>query len=430
MNIEQAIRIAKEQHGTLIGFHSIPVPVYQVLLDYDTIDDNPFFPIQKAILQYIDQMADIEKEKGAEWSLNYLAALLGLDVPLVREVYNDIKEKGLVLRIPETELLTVSTYAHEAYLANGSRPHKRLTGSILVDGKSFELFTDEIYESILNDNGVQTSVFTKNITSHLPIDLSQINSSPEASNLVSALNSHKRDLKSIGLGHAEGNNFKIIGLEKKFLRGVCLVYIQVKDGLLKIPYVGQTPLKTFAASNTSNCRFSLKADKEERKIFVTANLGYSSNDDSKNKSVEGSDTRWNSLICSIYGVSEEYAGHTVMTDPSGNKCIFADEDLLIHSSNPSKLLDDVLMPIPHTRITLGKGKFDESGVLLVRIEYDDNLKPYMEIRKAIDTNENLQQLKEQLAHIAPEDWRKRLVIIGQYSILEEIDCLQYIHPLK
>lgn len=47
MNINQAIKIAKEQGGTLIGFHSIPLPVYQVLLDYDTIDDNPFFSIQK-----------------------------------------------------------------------------------------------------------------------------------------------------------------------------------------------------------------------------------------------------------------------------------------------------------------------------------------------------------------------------------------------
>lgn len=58
MNINQAIKIAKEQGGTLIGFHSIPLPVYQVLLDYDTIDDNPFFPIQKAILQYIRKIKD------------------------------------------------------------------------------------------------------------------------------------------------------------------------------------------------------------------------------------------------------------------------------------------------------------------------------------------------------------------------------------
>lgn len=48
MNIEQAIKIASENNGTLIGFHSIPLPVYQVLLDYDTIDDDPFFPYTKS----------------------------------------------------------------------------------------------------------------------------------------------------------------------------------------------------------------------------------------------------------------------------------------------------------------------------------------------------------------------------------------------
>ena len=90
MNIEQAIKIASENNGTLIGFHSIPLPVYQVLLDYDTIDDDPFFPIQKAILQYVDKLAHIEKEKGLQWSFNYLAAMLGLDVPLIIEIYKDL----------------------------------------------------------------------------------------------------------------------------------------------------------------------------------------------------------------------------------------------------------------------------------------------------------------------------------------------------
>ena len=152
MNIEQAIKIAKENGGTLIGFHSIPLPVYQVLLNYDTIDDNPFFPIQKAILQYVDKLANIEKEEGAQWSFNYLADVLGLDASLVIKFYEELKEEHLVYRDPETQLLTIMPFARKEYLAEGARPHKRLTGSILVDGKSFELFSDEIYDTILNSN--------------------------------------------------------------------------------------------------------------------------------------------------------------------------------------------------------------------------------------------------------------------------------------
>ena len=173
MNINQAIKIAKEQGGTLIGFHSIPLPVYQVLLDYDTIDDNPFFPIQKAILQYIDNLAKIEKDKGQQWSFSYLAAVLGIDVSLVKEVYKDLKDRHLVDRNSETEQLTVTPSARREYLSEGSRPHKTLTGSIIVDGKNLELFSNEIYESILNDSEVWASEHTKNITSHLPIDFSQ-----------------------------------------------------------------------------------------------------------------------------------------------------------------------------------------------------------------------------------------------------------------
>lgn len=435
MNIEQATKIAMKYRSTLIGFHSIPLPVYQVLLNYDTIDDDPFFPIQKAILQYIDKLAHVEKEKGAQWTSNYLAAVLGLDVSLIMEVYrNLVEEKHLIYRNPRNELLTVTPYARKAYLAEGSRPYKRFTGCILVDGKSFELFPPEIYESILNDDEVWVTDHTNNVTSHLPIDFSQKDSSPETLNLVSILNSHQRTLKSIGLEHSEGGNFEIAGLEKKFLHGVYLVYIQAQDGSLKkIPYVGNTSMKSASLSNVSNYRFTLKTElnqKNEAEIVLTANLGYNSNEDSKKKSVEGTKEGWGTLISNIFEVPEEYAKSAIKTDLHGNKYIFADEDLLIHSCNPSRLLDDVLKPTPQTRIILGKKKHNETGVLVIKMEYDSNLKPYMEIKKAINNMVDIQQLKDRLTQIAPQNWRQQLVAIDQYSILEKIDCQQYIHPLQ
>lgn len=296
------------------------------------------------------------------------------------------------------------------------------------------MFSNDIYESILNDSEVWASEHTKNITSHLPIDFSQKDSLPETLRLVSALNSHKRTLQSIGLEHSEGDNFIIKGLERKFLHGVYLIYIQTKDGSLrKIPFVGHTPLKLPTLSNISNYTFALKAEKNqknEREVIVTANLGYNCNDDSKNKSIEGADTLWILLIGCIYGVPEEYAKRAIKTDQLGNKYIFADEELLIHSCNPSKLLDDVLKTIPHACITLGRRKFNENGVLLIHIEFDNNLKPYLEIKEAINNMADIQQLKERFYQIAPKDWRQRLVAIDQYSILEDIDSLHYIHPLQ
>ena len=434
MNIEQAIKIAKENGGTLIGFHSIPLPVYQVLLNYDTIDDNPFFPIQKAILQYVDKLANIEKEEGAQWSFNYLADVLGLDASLVIKFYEELKEEHLVYRDPETQLLTIMPFARKEYLAEGARPHKRLTGSILVDGKSFELFSDEIYDTILNSNDAWISERTNNITPHLPIDLSQKDTLPEALNLISGLNSHQRMLKCIGLEHSEGSNFEITGLEKKFLYGVYLVYIQAGDGSLrKIPYVGHIPMKTASLSNVSNYRFSLKAERNQKSrtnIIVTANLGYNSNEDSKHRSVEGSESLWVTLTGDILGVPEEYAKSAIKTDSFGNKYFFVNKDLLIHSDNPSKILDDVLKPTPRACITLGGKRFNEKGILLIRMEFDDDICPYLEIKKAINNTSDIQQLKDLLNQVAPKDWRQRLVEINQYSKLEEIDCSQYIHPLR
>ncbi len=433
MNIEQAKKIARENGGTLIGFHSVPLPVYQVLLDYDTIDDDPFFPIRKAILQYVDKLAHIEKEKGKQWSLNYMAAMLGLDVSLIKEVYNSLmEEEHLIYRSSEDELLKVTPSARKAYLTEGSRPNKTLTGSILVDGKSFELFSKEIYESISNSDGIGVSARTSNVTSHLPIDLSQKDSSPETLKLISDLNSHQRTPKSIGLEHSEGNNFKITGLEKKFLYGVYLVYIQTKDGSLKkIPYVGHTSMKSASLSNVNTYMFSLKADqKNEKKIIVTANLGYNTNEDCKNKSVEGTEEHWTTLVADIYEVPEEYAQDAIKTDEHGNKYIHVDENLLMHSSNPSRLLDDVLQQTPHKCIPLSRGKHKETGFLIIKLGFDNNMLPYMEIKKAINDKGDILQLKERLTQIDAEKWRQRLVTIGQYSVLEEIDCLQYIYPLQ
>ena len=135
-------------------------------------------------------------------------------------------------------------------------------------------------------------------------------------------------------------------------------------------------------------------------------------------------------IFSIYEVSKEYAKLAIKTDQLGNKYFLADEELLINSCNPSKLLDDVLKTTPHACITLGRGKFNENGVLLIHIEYDNNLKPYLEIKEAINNIADIKPLEERFNQIAPKDWRQRLVSMDQYSILEDIDSLHYIHPLQ
>ena len=78
----------------------------------------------------------------------------------------------------------------------------------------------------------------------------------------------------------------------------------------------------------------------------------------------------------------------------------------------------------------GAPKFNENGVLLIHIEYDNNLKPYLEIKEAINNIADIKPLEERFNQIAPKDWRQRLVSMDQYSILEDIDSLHYIHPLQ
>lgn len=438
MNIKQAIKLAKINGGTLVGFHTIPVPVYQVVLNYETIDDNPFFPIQKAILQYVDKFASLEEKIGVYKFLQSLAAALGLDLPLIKTVYDELKgdDVHLIYRDSETQLLCVQDSARNKYLMDGSRPLKKVTGSIVVDGKSFSLFPKEVYEEMLDDSIFPVTRQNYDAVPHLPLDISQADTRPEFVNLVSALNSHKYPLKILGLEHSDGNKFEIMGIEEKYLPEVYLLYVVGSDNSVKkIPYINNVVLDVSALkAKVKYCTFALRGSKNG--ICLTANLGYNCNELSPMKIVEevDSDKRWYQLISRFYNVPEEYTKDSVISDSYGLKSIFVTEKFLVNSTDPIKILKGCLEDNSQVCIPLsnqkGNVRKEESGCLLLRISYEDKIHIYIEIYKLLQEQLSPLELEEKLVRLASDNWRYYMIKMKQYSRLEEIDCSRYIHPLQ
>lgn len=133
MDIKQADRIAKEHGGTLLGYHTIPLPVYQVFVNYETFDDNPFFPIKKALLQWIHDREDTDDGKYVY--IEFVASLLGMDKNLVQQVYDELKRERYIITDPETRLYRVTQDAVQKFILPDSRPRKKVSGSIILDGK-------------------------------------------------------------------------------------------------------------------------------------------------------------------------------------------------------------------------------------------------------------------------------------------------------
>ena len=63
MDVKEARKIAERQGGVLLGFHAIPVPIYRIYVSYESFDNNPFFPLQKALLRYVDEVSKSDDNK-------------------------------------------------------------------------------------------------------------------------------------------------------------------------------------------------------------------------------------------------------------------------------------------------------------------------------------------------------------------------------
>lgn len=431
MDIKQADRIAKEHGGTLLGYHTIPLPVYQVFVNYETFDDNPFFPIKQALLQWIHDREDTDDGKYVY--IEFVASLLGMDKNLVQQVYDELKRERYIITDPETGLYRVTQDAVQKFILPDSRPRKKVSGSIILDGKNFNFLPAKAYKPIIDDEVyVWNKMRNQDIDAHKPIDMSTDSHSAEISLIEKALDQHERRLEDIGLEHNEGKDFKVTQIEKKYIYPVFLVYVGKEDGgIAKLPYIGDVFLNTPdtpAISHTDNFTFFIRRGKEG--VSVSANLGYNANDETKKQYINvGSDDRnLTELVRNMYMTGDDVKN--VVCKEGNYWYINITEDTLKHSVKPGKIIADCSYINPATQendpqcvIKLnGNGV---NGVLIIQIKHSISL--YLKLDRIIRENHETCLLEECLRDVA-SDWRQRLLDMGRYSVLEEVDSDKYIHP--
>lgn len=429
MDIKQAERIAEEHGGRLLGYHTIPFPVYQIFVSYETFDDDPFFPIRKALLQWVLERQDTPQ--GKENHIKFVASMLGMDYRLVSQVYQNLKEENYIVPDPTSGVYRVTDDAKRKFILPESRPSKQVTGTVILDGKTFDFLPSEAYGPILDDEvNIWEYVRHQNVEPHIPIDMSADSRSPEITRMEKELDSHKMRLDEIGLKHQEGWNFKITGIEKRNVSPVYLVYVGKDSGRVdKLPYIGDVQLNTPAIGKTSKFTFSIVKDRND-KPFVSVNLGYNSNDDAVNQCIGYCmDNAVQNLVNKRYGLEKQFP---IKLEKNG--CFWQidiTEDMLKSALNPGNIISDCL----YWKSAMGKQRpclifnvnYGKSEGLLI-IDAVQNIDVYLKLQNAIQKSKDEKRLEEELNSITP-DWREKLIAMGHYAKLEDLDIIKYITPL-
>ena len=429
MDIKQAEHIAEEHGGQLLGYHTIPFPVYQIFVSYETFDDDPFLPIRKALLQWVLERQDTPQ--GKENHIKFVASMLGMDYRLVSQVYQNLKEENYIVSDSTSGVYGVTDDAKCKFILPESRPSKQVTGTVILDGKTFDFLPSEAYGPILDDEvNIWEYVRHQNVEPHIPIDMSADSRSLEITRMEEKLDSHKMRLDEIGLKHQEGWNFKITGIEKRNVSPVYLVYVGKDSGRVdKLPYIGDVQLNTPAIGKTGKFTFSIVKDRND-KPFVSVNLGYNSNDVAVNQCIGYCmDNAVQNLVNKRYGLEKQFP-----INLEKNGCFWQidiTEDMLKSALNPGNIISDCL----YWKSAMGKQRpclifyvnYGKSEGLLI-IDAVQNIDVYLKLQNAIQKSKDEKRLEEELNSITP-DWREKLIAMGHYAKLEDLDIIKYITPL-
>ena len=432
MDIQQASKIAKQNGGVLLGYHTMPLPVYQLIVEYETFDENPFFPIKRALLKCANDYEEKKNERTID--VKFISCLLGMDRHLVQQQFDELKEKNLIYIDPETAVYRLSDEAKRTFLVAGARPKKRMYGSVLLDGASFKFLPKEAYAPILDGSvSIWNEMRWQNIVTHKPVDLSVDHQSADIINIEKALNRQDMPYQVLGLEHKDCSDFRVIDIKKKYIYPVYVVYIEKKDGSVgKLAYIGNVSIKTKALSKIDDYTFSIiRSDQGE--VYIRANLGYGASEKIKNKCIGYcfDDKVISDVICNEYGLNTDVSD-IVVNDSSQIGChVRITKEILCQSTVPSKIIADCSNKDAQTgednpRCIIKLNDKKSKGIIVFKVEH--RITTYIELHRAIRNGGSRKDLENHLQSITI-DWRHCLIDMGEYSTLEEIDCDKYIHSL-
>ncbi len=408
MKKEDFIKYVKARGGTLIGYHSVPFPVYVVHVAYDSIDSDPFFPIYKTILQYVEVDPKLE-------TLAYFARVIGFDHQLLDRCKSFLVEQRMIRLNSNTENYIISDDAKRKYINPNSRPTVRVTGSFLVDGKNLDLLPKVIYE-----NEIKLRFWDDNISAHIPVD-PELDSAPFGK-LLNKLKSAKT--LSILRLESEGDNFEVLTVDKKFLLGAFVIYyVDAQWNIIKDLVYHNEQISSEGLESPKCYAITMVNNKKEGWRFV-ANLGFNvgKTKEMEKIAITSQNEGWADILMKRYSISNDTIFKILYDENNGLPKVELSEDLYHKSDNPKKIIDDCKSGYLELPVF-------PNGQVVFRVQHNlGHIVDFFTMLEnwKIEKKGNLGKDFVDAVSVKYPDWRTLMVEFKFLDVLESIDCACFI----
>lgn len=401
--------IESQTGSSVIGVMEVQAPVYVINLQYLSKDKDPFYPVDRVIVQILD------KNPLANWA--YIAWLLGFEKEIVdsRLRYYLIPEG--FLQYFSNGMLKVTESGQKKYMnEKGDRPDVEITGSIMVDGTTLELLPKNFY-----DGNYPLRYFKSGKTTipHKPLlgldDYSLLRAVKNIETRIA--NTHF----SYGL-EENPRNLQAIGIDDRYIDLDAIIMADSAGNINKRLYF-RGEFYDFPSMKDITSKLYFFVDGEGN---FCQNHGVTSLDNADKLILAVSPDVIDEIIIKRYKIKDRIAFslcERIRKDAQYPMVIHVSKDLLKCAGDRRLLLADAR-----------KGGLDlfanGGGSMKVKVESDNFVSSLIKLDYILsewkDNHDSMSiDVINKNANIASKDWRSNLCLIGRYEDLEEIDRKMY-----
>lgn len=396
----------------LEGFIPAKCPVYVLNLSYMSKDKDPFYPIDRTIIEILD--------RNPMGSIAYIAWLVGFEKEIVesRITYHLIADGFLAYNNNGAYVVT-DAGARKYMTQNGERPDVQVTGSIMVDGTTLKVLPQRFYNE---DNSLRYYKSGKTSIPHIPL------MGKDDPLLLKAIKTIERTIKASHFYYGleeNAHDLEVLSYDERIIEDAVIVFLSDSKGNIskRLYFYGQGTILDALKSVVE--RYYFYFDKDGN---LHNNAGIS-REDVHDVILKTSDDSMAQTFINRYdlrkGASKIEAMKSYIIHVSGKYILHISKTLLDYSPKKRLMLADACKG--HICMT---PMFQESGVYIITNE------PDKEILFLINFEEELIKWKEEHGQIdiafinkmlenRKFNWRKVLCTIGRYDELENVDRKQF-----
>lgn len=400
---------AEEKGQNLEGFIPARCPIYVLNLSYFSKDNDPFYPIDRAIINILDSNPNTR-------GIPYIAWLLGFEKEIVESRINHhLIPEGFLMYGGRGEYVVTDAGRRKYMTKNGERPDVQVTGSVMVDGTTLELLPQRFYNV---NNVLRYYRQGKTAIPHIPI------MGCDDPVLARAVKKIEKLIKTTHFSYGleeHAHNLEILSYDERVIEDAVIVYLTNKQGKLsKLLYFCGKETKLDALTNVVGRYYFYIDDKGE-----LHNNGGIAREDANEIILNNSIENLAQTIINRYELNKSLSKNEIANNYIHTLgCHFSlvlDKKLLTCSNRKRQVLADAR----HGYIAMSPNYMD-NGVFIVSTE------PDKQIRFFIDFEEKLKMWKEEYGQVNMDfireitkdkvfNWRKTLCDIDRFDDLESID---------